>query len=100
MRATGSSHAEGLAYVPLACCDLPFCFVCSADVKACTALAEKVVNDTSGCNLPPCTLEIPPAWANLDFEALSGFHVVYHFYGLGPEAGLDELQKVSVGLFA
>ena len=68
-------------------------------MKACTALAEKVVNDTSGCNLL-CTLGIPPAWANLDFEALSGFHVVYHFYGLGPEAGLDELQKVSVGLFA
>lgn len=69
------------------------------DWEACEALASAVVNTSSfslsnqvvDCDEPPCALGKHQPIPHGEFYALSGFFVVYKFFGLQPDAGFAEL---------
>ena len=65
------------------------------DPEACAALAVAVVNASASCGAASCALGAPqPPAAARAFHALTGFYVVYHFFGLGAAAGLRALREV------
>eukprot|EP00250_Pteridium_aquilinum_P011602 c20184_g2_i1 orf=375-2612(-) len=76
-----------------------FTLVGKPDWEACKALASDVVNTSSfslssqfvGCDEPPCALGRHQPIPHGQFYALSGFFVVYKFFGLQPDAGFAEL---------
>ncbi|KAI5068940.1 hypothetical protein GOP47_0015241 [Adiantum capillus-veneris] len=69
------------------------------DWKACKALASDIVNTSRfslsppvvDCDEPPCALGKHQPIPHGGFYALSGFFVVYKFFGLQPDAGFAEL---------
>ncbi|KAK9840645.1 hypothetical protein WJX81_006647 [Elliptochloris bilobata] len=65
------------------------------DWEACAALAGGLVNASAGCAQPPCALGSPQPPSLGHFHALTGFFVVYHFFGLHASAGLDELEAAG-----
>ena len=65
------------------------------DPEACAELAAAVVNASAPCGAAACALGAPqPPAARRAFHALTGFYVVYHFFGLGAAAGLRALREV------
>ncbi|KAK9807631.1 hypothetical protein WJX72_004780 [[Myrmecia] bisecta] len=65
------------------------------DWDACAKLAAAVVNASAPCSKPPCALGTPQLATSNKFYALTGFFVVYHFFGLQPSAGLAELENAA-----
>lgn len=68
------------------------------DWEACKVLADAVVNVSSwtqavDCVEPPCALGRHQPPPHGQFYALSGFFVVYKFFGLHPNAGFEELMN-------
>ena len=66
------------------------------DWAACAALAGGLVtNASASCARPPCALGAPQPPTRGRFHALTGFFVVWHFFGLAPGAGLGALEAAG-----
>jgi len=65
------------------------------DWAACAALAGGLINASADCGRPPCALGAPQPPTRGRFHALTGFFVVWHFFGLAPGAGLGALEAAG-----
>ncbi|MCO5613303.1 hypothetical protein L7F22_067579 [Adiantum nelumboides] len=93
--APGTSAKKGSAITAF----LELTLVGKPDWKACKALASDIVNTSRfslspqvvDCGEPPCALGKHQPIPHGEFYALSGFFVVYKFFGLQQDAGFAEL---------
>lgn len=53
-----------------------------------------VVNASAPCDAPACVLGAPAPPATGPFHALTGFYVVYHFFGLHSRQEMAALEQV------
>jgi hypothetical protein len=67
----------------------------SADHGACAELASRVVNASASCGAPSCALGAPQPSTRRAFSALTGFYVVYHFFGLHSREEREKLDEVG-----
>ncbi|GAQ92229.1 hypothetical protein KFL_009510020 [Klebsormidium nitens] len=61
------------------------------DWQACQALVDRVVTSAEECEEEPCALGAHQPALRGNFMALTGFFVVYHFFGLAGSVPLDRL---------
>ncbi|BDA48267.1 probable ectonucleoside triphosphate diphosphohydrolase 5 at N-terminal half [Coccomyxa sp. Obi] len=64
------------------------------DYEACAAVAQSVLS-TSDCGAAHCVLGAAQPQSSSNFFALTGFFVVFHFFGLPADAGLSDLERVG-----
>ncbi len=65
------------------------------DPDRCLELARRVVNASTGCIKPPCTLGTPTPALSGQFTALTGFYVVWSFLKIRQGAPVGELLPAS-----
>jgi hypothetical protein len=63
--------------------------------ERCLELARRVVNASTGCIKPPCTLGTPTPELSGQFTALTGFYVVWSFLKIRQGAPVGELLPAS-----
>ncbi|GAB4819746.1 hypothetical protein N2152v2_006792 [Parachlorella kessleri] len=64
------------------------------DHAACAELAGSVVNASAACGSPSCALGAAQPHTKAAFTALTGFYVVYHFFGLHSKEDRERFPEV------